>query len=252
MTFFDTNAWLGEWPFLNLPVRDAAALRRHWRQHDIAGGLVSAFSALWPVDPMPANRALRTSLARRPEMTPLPVLNLFGPGWERDLEELLAWPELVAVRLAPGYGGWSLRGRVAREAAAAITAAGKRVVLTARLWDERHEHPALRVKPVKTADVIAWLAAVPECTPLIQGLTRWDVEAVAKESDRFLTDLSYAEWEDTLAVLTKTVQAKRIVFGSLTPLHVTGAQVDKVAASSQSARVRRAVATDNAQRFFTV
>ncbi|WP_221029720.1 hypothetical protein [Actomonas aquatica] len=249
MTFYDTNAWVGEWPFLNLPVRDPAALRRHWRKHGIGGGLVSSFAALWPTDPMPANRTLREAIGRARGMTPLPVLNLFGPGWEQDLAELLSWPELKAVRLAPGYGGWTLRSAAAREAAQQITAAGKRVVLTARLWDERHEHPALKVKPVKVADIVRWLAAVPDCTPLVHGLTRWEVEKLAEQTKGFLTDLSYAEWEDTLGVMKRAVGARRIVFGSLTPLHITTAQVQKVEASPQSARVREAVAAGNATTF---
>ncbi len=252
MTFYDTHAWIGEWPFLNLPVRDAAGLRRHWRKHDIGGGLVSSLASLWPTDPMPANRALRTALERTRSMTPLPVLNLFGPGWEQDLAELLAWPELRAVRLAPGYGGWNLRSKAAAEAATAITAAGKRVVLTARLWDERHEHPALKVKPVAVAAIVRWLEAAPTCTPLIHGLTRWDAEKLAESTDRFFTDLSYIEWEDTLAVLAPKIPLKRIVFGSLTPLHVCQAQVAKVADSSVAKSRRAAVAAGNAERFFQV
>ncbi len=249
MTFFDTNAWVGEWPFLNLPVRDPAGLRRHWRGHGIAGGLVSSFSALWPTDPMPANRTLRAAIGQSRTMISLPVLNLWGPGWERDLAELMGWRELQAVRLAPGYGGWSLRARAAREAAAAIEAQGKRVVLTARLWDERHEHPALKVKPVKVGDIVRWLEAVPDCTPLIHGLTRWELEKLAESTDRFFTDLSYAEWEDTLGVMTRTLASRRIVFGSLTPLQVSAAQVEKIAASPQPVRVRRAVAAENARKF---
>ena len=250
MTFYDTNAWVGEWPFLNLPVRDPATLQRHWRKHGIGGGLVSSFSALWPTDPMPGNRALRQAIGNSRTMTALPVINALGPGWERDLDELATWTELKAVRLAPAYGGWALRGKTAHAVTAAICARGWRVVLTARLWDERHEHPALKVKPLKVADIASWIDGVPGLVPLVQGFTRWEVEKLAESNERFLSDLSYIEWSDTLGVIGQRVPMKRIVFGSLAPLHVTQAQVDKIALSPQAKRTREAVAAGNAQCFF--
>lgn len=249
MTFYDTNAWIGEWPFLNLPVRDVASLQRHWRRHGIGGGLVSSFSSLWPTDPMPANRALRAAIGKSRRMSPLPVINIFGPGWERDLEELTTWTELKAVRLAPGYGGWSLRDKSARAVAVAMCARGWRVVLTARLWDERHEHPALKVKPVKVEDIARWIDAVPGMVPLVQGLTRSEAEKLADSTTRFLSDLSYLEWNDTLGVIAPRIASSRLVFGSLTPLHITQAQTDKIALSPQPRRVREGVAARQAERF---
>lgn len=249
MTFFDTNAWIGEWPFQPLPTRDPAALRRHWRSHGIAEGFVSSFSSLWSVDPMPGNRSLRRALSAGRGPHPLPVLNLFGPGWQADLDDLLSWPEVRAIRLAPGYGGWRLRSAAARQAARAIDAAGRRVVLTARLVDERHEHPSLRVKPAKVKDILHWLGE-GDVEPLIHGLTRWEVEELADQGATFATDLCFAEWEDTLSVLGRKLSWRKMMFGSLTPLHVTRAQVEKISASTQPARIRRAVADDNARRFF--
>jgi len=252
MMFFDTNAWIGEWPFQNLPVRDVAALRRHWRRHGIGGGLVSSFSALWPVDPMPGNRALRAAISGARGVSALPVLNLCGPGWERDLDEIESWPEVRAVRLAPAYGGWSLRSRAAQEAAAAITAHGRRVVLTVRLVDERHEHPALRIKPVKVADIVRWAKAVPGMTPLLRGLSRWEMEKLAEAAVPFRADLSHAEWTDTLGTLGRTVPFEHLLFGSLAPLHITAAQVAKIAASPQTEKRRLAVAVNNAKIFLKI
>jgi hypothetical protein len=247
---FDTNVWLGDWPFTLVENRPAAALKRHWKKHGIAGGLVSTFAALWVLDPMPANRALRADIGASKGMTVLPILNAFDPDWRGQLREIATWPEVRAVRLAPSYGGWSMASRVAKEVGAAISDCGLKSVLTARLVDERHEHPSLRVKPVSVPTLVKWLQAVPECTPLIQGLTRWEVDALAKETDQFLTDFSFAEWEESLEVIGKVVSGPRMVFGSLTPLLSTNAQVQKVLQSSVSLARRRAVAAGNARKFF--
>lgn len=249
MELFDTNAWVGEWPFGLLPKRDVSDLQKHWRKHEIGGGLVSDFSGLWVLDPMPSNRALVEATAKRKGVIPTPILNLLSPGWADQLEEILSWSRVRAVRLAPGYGGWGLNARAAKEAATAIEASGRRVVLSARLVDERHEHSAIKVKPVPAKTIGRWINAVPGISPLVQGLSRWEVEELAKLTDRFYTDLSFFEWTDSIGVASESVAPARIVFGSLTPLHVTLAHTNKITQSPAPLARRRAVATTNAKKF---
>lgn len=248
---FDTNAWVGEWPFALVVNRDAATLKRYWRKHGIDRGLVSSFAALWVLDPMPANRALRADLKGKAGMTVLPIVNLFDPDWRGQLAEIATWPEVRAVRLAPGYGGWSVTSRVAREATTAILGYGLEIVMTARLVDERQEHPSLKIKPVTTKALAKWLAMAPEGMPLIHGLTRWEVEELAGKSDRFLTDLSFAEWENSVGMIGKVMGQSRLVLGTLTPLLSTTAQVNKVVQSPESMKARKAVGALNAERFLS-
>jgi hypothetical protein len=251
LDLFDTNAWVGEWPFTLVANRDAAALKRYWKKHGIDAGLVSSFAALWVLDPMPANRALRADIGTRKGMTVLPIVNGLDPDWRGQLQEIASWPEVRAVRLAPSYGGWSLTSWVAKDLSEAILGYGLKIVLTARLVDERQEHPALRVKPLEVPALTKWLRVMPSGEPLIQGLTRWDIEALAEESDRFLTDFSYAEWENSLGVVRAAVGPKRMVLGTATPLLSTNAQVNKVVQSPETLKVRQAVGSRNAARFLS-
>jgi hypothetical protein len=123
-------------------------------------------------------------------------------------------------------------------------------VLTNRLVDERQEHPAIKVKPLKVSSIARWIDKVPGMVPLIQGLGRWDVEELAKSTDRFLTDLSFFEWHDSLGTLAQTTDLKRAVFGSLTPFHVTLAHQNKITGSPSATLARRkAIAVGNAQKW---
>ena len=123
--------------------------------------------------------------------------------------------------------------------------------MTARLVDERQEHPSLKIKPVTVKALAKWLAAAPEGMPLIHGLTRWEVEELAGKSDRFLTDLSFAEWENSVGIVGKVIGQSRMVLGTLTPLLSTTAQVNKVVQSPESLKVRKGVAALNAERFLS-
>lgn len=251
MNFYDTNAWVGNWPFEPVGHADVPALREHWKSAGVSGGLVSSLDALWLLNPTAVNTALITATRRLAGVDPLPILNLLDPAWEEQLGHLLESQAVKAIRLAPGYGGWKMNDRRAVEAAKHIIARGRQVVLTARLVDERHGHPTFKVKPVAAKAIARWIERVPEMTPLVQGLSRWELEELAKLSDRFLTDLSFNEWADTIGVIAKSVGHDRIVFGSLTPLHVLQAHVNKVSQSPATLARRRAVAAGNALKFLS-
>lgn len=248
--FYDTNAWVGLWPLAPLGHADLTTLRRHWRKHGINGGLVSSLDAIWLINPHDHNARLIESTRKVSGVDPLPILNLLDPAWNQELGQLMADPSVKAVRLVPGYGGWKMNNPAAVAAAKEITAQGRRVVLTVRLVDERQEHPAIKVKPAKAVAIARWIDKVPGMQPLIQGLSRWEVEELAKATDCFITDLSFFEWDDSLGVLGKVVDLKRAVFGSLIPFHVTQAHQNKITMSPSASPARRkAVAAGNALRW---
>jgi uncharacterized protein len=252
MRFLDTNCWMGAWPFASLPARSAAALQAHLAEHGVARALVSSFDALFQSDPTPANRALMLACREHPGLLPLPVINPAMPAWQEHLARCVDTMPVRAIRLLPGYHRYRLTGAAVGRLVEDATGQRIRIVVTARLVDERHEHPAVRVKPVKVPELAAFLERHADVESLVQGLTRHEVDALAGKTKRFLTDLSFAEWEDTLRVLRRKLPVARMVFGSLTPLHVLRAQVDKVRLSTLSEVDRRAVAADNAQRFLNL
>jgi len=246
---YDTNAWVGRWPFTPVGHADVAALRRHWKSAGVTGGLVSSLDALWMLNPSEVNTALVQATQRLAKVDPLPILNLLDPAWKEQLATILQSKAVKAVRLAPGYGGWKMSDARAVAAATEIVAQGRQVVLTARLVDERHEHPSIKVKPIAAKAIARWIARVPTMTPLVQGLSRWELEELAKATDRFLTDMSFMEWTDSVGVTSQTIDPSRIVLGSLTPLHVLAAHVDKITQSPATLARRRAIAAGNAVKF---
>lgn len=248
---YDTNAWVGHWPFAPVGHPDVATLRKHWKAQGVTGGLVSSLEALWLLNPAAVNTDLIKATQRIAGVDPLPILNLLDPAWEEQLATLLKAKSVKAVRFAPGYGGWKLSDKRAVAAATQIVAQGRKVVLTARLVDERHEHPSLNVKPVAAKTIARWIERVPSMTPLVQGLSRWELEELAKSTDRFLTDLSFMEWTDSVGVTSAVVDPSRIVLGSLTPLHVLAAHVNKITQSPATLTKRRAIAAGNALKFLS-
>lgn len=257
LSYIDTNAWWGTW--LRGGVRDdraPAELARWLGRHGVERALVSPLAALLADDPMPANRALFAGLGGVRRLVALPVINPVLPGWADDLAEVAQASGVVAVRWLPAYHGYRLSDRRCQEAARAIGRAGLRLVITARLIDERHEHAGIRVRPVAGRELIRALPRLAEAggrrgTPLVQGLTKHELEQLAAAGIRdFAADLSFAEWEDTLKVVARSVPLTRVMVGTLTPLHVTQAQLAKTSSLTVTPRLRAAVAADNARKFF--
>jgi uncharacterized protein len=255
--YIDTNAWWGPW--LRGGVRDdraPAELARWLVRHGVVEALVSPLAALFADDPMPANRALQAALGGVKRLRALPVLNPVLPGAAADLAELALWPGVVAVRWLPAYHGYRLNDRRCLALAEAIGAAGLRLVITARLIDERHEHPVIRVKPLPAKILARTLPALAAAggsrgRPLVQGLTKADLEHLAAAGvEDFAADLSFFEWEDTLKVLARSLPLRRAMVGTLTPMHVTAAQLAKAASETVGPRLRTAVAETNARAFF--
>jgi hypothetical protein len=245
MKFIDTNLWIGNWPFAPLSRNEVKEVSRRLSRFDIDTAFVSTFECVFQVDPMPGNRSLRKTVARRRRLRALPVLNPGVAAWRDHLDELADWPETKAIRLLPGYHGYRLDSRSTRACVEALQSRGIRVLATARLIDERHEPPAL-------GQWEGFLEFASSANPLIQGLSVHELRALSEFGRRFSADISFAEWEDTLRVLKGFMSTTRIMFGSLSPLQVLQAQIDKIRLSSLALNQREKVANLNAVKYFGV
>jgi uncharacterized protein len=250
MKFIDTNAWCGSWPFAPIQGKSVVHPTLPRVGYEIHESLVSCFDTLFQIDPMPGNRSLFDAFRILKAFIPLPVINLATPAWEDHLDELIEHPSNVGIRLLPSYHGYRLTSFPVRRLVERLNEHSLRLVVTARLVDERHEHPAVTIKPVQVTELEKFLNDYPRLDPLIQGLGVHELKTLSAVNGRFRTDTSFAEWEDTMKVLKRDLPTSRILFGSLSPLQVQQAQIDKVRLSSISEAQRIAIACGNAQTYF--
>jgi hypothetical protein len=252
MNFIDTNVWCGSWPFAPLGQTGISKIKQPSTDFEITEVFLSPFDSVFQVDPMPGNRTMFEGLSRLSVFHPLPVINPATGAWEDHLEELATNSQVVGLRLLPAYHGYRLNSKAVRRMVERVKAKGLRLVITARLVDERHEHRAVTIKPVSVSQIAAFIREHPKENPLIQGLSIHELKELSKADGLFYTDTSFAEWEDTLKILKGYIPVSRILYGSLSPLQVTLAQIDKVRLSSLTTRQRELVASDNARKYFGI
>jgi predicted TIM-barrel fold metal-dependent hydrolase len=248
--FIDAHVALGPWPFAPLPERTAPQLVSHLKSNGINRALVSPLGAVFLPEPMPANRALFAAVRRTPALIPVPVLNPALATWREQLVACLAAAPIRAVKIIPAYHNYSLRLPALTPFIAAITAAGLRLIVVTRLEDERHRYHALRIKGLPVAQVAAFLSRFPATHVVCSGLNRPEIETLAATHENFSADIAFAEWLNTLALLTQKISARRLLLGTNTPLFDTRAQVDKLRLARLPAKTLALIGSANAARLF--
>ncbi len=248
MKFVDALAWTGPWPFAPIATHDACSLAAELAAQGIAGALVSPLEAVFAPEPGPANRRLLHDTRATPGLVPVPVVNPAVPGWESDLAEVAADARVRLVRLLPAYHAYRLDGRAALACARAAQARGLAVAVQVRLVDERHEHHAVRVRPVPLAALESFARRAPGLDLLASGLLRSEIKAVAPRLRRVRFDLSFAEWLDTVPDLLTRARPEQLVFATNVPLLMPAAGRAKVASAAVPPAVRAAIAGGNLRR----
>lgn len=246
---FDAHVHLGSWPFAFLPNYSAPQLAAHLKAHGIGRAAVSPLDAVLAPDPLPANRALLAAVRKTPGLLPLPAVNPALAHWREQLDLAAAAP-LRAIKLYPNYHNWRLDAPRFAPFFAEVAARGLRVVIGARLEDERHRYFALRIKGVPVKSLAAFLKKYPKLDPLILGLYLPELRELAKAAKNFSADMSCVEWIRSAETLAKEFPHDRICFGSHTPFFNTRASVDKITTATLPAKVRTAFGHANAERFF--
>lgn len=222
----DCAAYIGPYPFRQLPHPDPEVLVRVLEREGLAGAWVGYLPAPWQRDPAPGNDALFAALAPHPTLRPAPVVRPDWPAWERTLTDVVA-RGAAAVRAYPVHWGMGPHDPRMQALAQACGAIGVPLVLTVRFEDLRQRSP-LDVAGDLTAAHVRALARVHESVRLIilgagrelLEETHWGL--TPDEQRRVHWDFAWI-WgppEEHLAHLFRTIGSHRFVYGTHWPLRL--------------------------------
>ncbi len=226
----DVSAWIGSYPFRDLPHPDADVLVRVLGRERIGQAWVGALPSAWHRDPAPANAWLHAQLAPHADvLLPSPTVRPDWPGWEASLDDAVSRgaPSVRAYPMQLGYGSAS---PALVQLAGACGARGLVLQLTVRFEDLRQRHPMDGAGDLTAGHIRTVVRADPRVHVVISGAgrdlieeTHWSLTPA--EQQRCFWDWAWV-WgppEDHLEHLLHTIGGDRFVFGGYWPLRLVQA-----------------------------
>ena len=255
MTLFDATAWVGMWPFTASTPTSLEELVADLRATGISGAAVSPLAAVLASESQAANLMLIDEIERAGgddfNLRVVPVLNPSLPGWESDLNGLLAEHAALigAIRIVPNYHGYEVGGPDAIALATAVAEAGIGLCVQIRILDERAHHPLMKVPGVSLDGVVRLAGAVPGARILACGIFQSELAAIAG-APRISAELSSIESGDTLAKALAVLGEDRLMLGTHAPIYYPAPGVAKVSNTVIAEDTIARVASANARDFF--
>ena len=228
----DTMAWIGPYPFRELPHPEPGVLVRVLEREGIGAAWVGAMQAPWHRDPAPSTAWLRAQLAPYAGvLQAVPCVRPDWPQWERVLDEAMRHGD-PAVCCYPMQQGIAATGDVLPSLARAYGVRGLVVRLTVCFEDLRQRHALDGAGDLAAAHIRAIVRSDPRVHVVVGGAgadllaeTHWSLTPA--EQARCWWDWAWL-WgppEEQFAGLVRSVGADRFVFGGYWPLRLVQAPV---------------------------
>lgn len=225
----DVTAWIGGYPFRDIPHPEPEVLARVLAREGFTGAWVGHLPGAFHRDPVPSNRALYKALApHRAVLHPAPIVRPDWPRWEAMLRTAVE-EGAPAVRAYPMQWGLAPGHPALTALAQACASAGVVLHLTVRFEDLRQRHPLDTAGDLTAAHVRALARAQGSAGRLVVAgagrelieETHWGLTPAEQAGVWYDWHWLWGPPEDHFAHLVRTVGAARFAWSSWWPLRLT-------------------------------
>jgi len=220
--FIDTNVYIDQWPFRELPGAGAEALLAKFSHYGVEQAWTSSFDSLLHKDLTSVNARLAEACAVHDNgvLVPFGAINPALPRWNNDLDRCVEEHGMTGIRLHPAYHGYTLDDPRFR---ALLQEAAERkllVQLVVTMEDERMMHPLARVEHVDVTPLPGVLADIPAARVLLLNAfrgVRGDALSALVKSNRVWFDIAWLEGIEGITKISGQIPLEKLVFGSYAP-----------------------------------
>jgi predicted TIM-barrel fold metal-dependent hydrolase len=261
VALIDTNVHLFTWPFRRLKYDRTAALAAKLRRHGVTQAWAGSFEGLLGKDLAGVNERLAEECRREGGgfFVPIGSVNPMWPDWAEDLRRCHEGHRMRAIRLHPGYQGYSLDHPEFARLLEQATARGLLVQIALELEDPRVHHPSFRFTPTPATPLVSLLKKIPAARVQLLGSWQWMRIAQSRalqELPNVLHDVANLEAvgavgrviEGTHWSLVGQVPVERILFGSHAPYFPVEAALFRMFESPLTRPQMVAIMATNARR----
>ncbi len=253
MNRIDTNVFYGQWPFRKCGEEDFSNIQMRCAKNGIDGMLVSSVHSIFYEDPFEAEEDLHKAICGRPGVYHVFSVNPFSSGWEDDIRVAKEQFGIKALKIFPGYHGYSLQGL---EAARICEVAGKYdlpIILAMRVEDERVAY-MLYQKPIPLDKLGVFLGTYRDNTIVLSNISFGEVMGlhpnIVSRNNVFVDMAGFKFISFPMEKLLKVYEKDMFLFGSQCPLYIQKSILNEVICENLSDTVKQDILCNNAIRVF--
>lgn len=217
MKRIDFNCFCGNWPFFRVRCNTMQKLMQRHKECGIDGGYISALESIFYQDPYEAELQLAQQL-RGTAYHHAMLLNPMLPGWCEDLARCIEKLDIKAVRIVPGFHGYTLSDPIMEEVVCMLRKYRLPLLITLRMRDERMMW-MLNPEQVSMDALSAFLQKNPDIPIVLNHIRICELDAL-KDLDwtNLYVDISGFKDGPVEAVLERPYLLGHVLYGSGAPL----------------------------------
>ena len=253
MSIIDTNVFLGRWPFRNGGYEDIEPIRRGCGKNGVDTMLMSSVHSIFYEDPFEAEEELHQRLQGVDGAYQVFTVNPLASGWQDDVRTAKEEFGVKALKIFPGYHGYSLQSREAGMVCEAAGKYGLPVILAMRLEDERVAY-MLYQKPVPIDQLGVFLGTYRDNTIVISNISFGETMRLRPNilsRDRLYVDTAGFKFISfPIEKLLEAYPKELFIFGSQCPLYIQRSILNEIIRERLPEDVKEALLHKNAERLF--
>lgn len=229
----DASAFVGVWPFRDVPERTLDQMIALLRGAGLRGACFTPVEAVLAPEPMGANGRMLTEIVSHSErahdfvLIAAPVVNPTLPAWRDHVDDCVRQSARVrAVKVFPNYHGVSLDDPAFDRLADHCARRNLALCIQVRMEDERTRHPTVVIPPVDPAGVAGFASRHPRLRILVCGAYMAELRHYGSQPNLHV-EMSFVESGRTLRDAVAVMGVRRLLLGTHAPLLMAAAGVSK-------------------------
>ncbi|WML39729.1 amidohydrolase family protein [Neobacillus sp. OS1-2] len=253
ITYFDSNIYIGNWPFHQLRYNNLDGIFHLMKKVNIEKGIISSLDSVFCIDrDLPeVNRKLYEQVREHPEkLLPFYTINPNVYDCSEYIDQLVKEYNSYGFRLYPTYHDYSLLSKAVDSVAVKASEYKIPIFVTYRFEDERVHHPNAKVPTANTEELAQFFNKHPDTTFIMGGMRITDAEELFNllSYPNVYFELSFIQTPfRSLELLIEKVGVDRVLFGTGLPYWYPECTTLKLETSILSEENIRKIARDNLQ-----
>lgn len=220
MKRLDLNCYCGNWPFFRVRYNTVEKIAQLHKRCAIEGGFISSLEAIFYQDPYEAEVQLAKQLEGTPYMHAM-ILNPMLIGWKDDLKRAVKDLNIKAIRLLPGFHGYTLADPVLEQVCNAIREYNLPLILTLRIRDQRTSW-VFSPRNLPLEEVAAFLDGHKDITTLLACARVKEISQLkdlfAARENLFADVSGFKDGNYVIETISDQIGREHLVYGSSAPL----------------------------------